>query len=1054
MKKSIFLFFAAILCATNAWAWCGNSFITVNGTWCTGSNSYVHTGGKFDGKNLGTLTTLNLGGELQVWPSSTTAGTLCYKIDDGTENSISLPKTGTEGNNSKHSGSADVDLTSLSAGTHTIAVWFKHNSDKDDNGGKNFVATFTITAAPEPEPEPEQTVTLYFVNHPEWTNLKAHVWDNNSTPYKDWNNSESMTDTGEDKDGYDVYSYTFPSKYTNIIFKGDGQQTQDNVAAYDVAKPYFCDDKWYASLAEIPALGAVVTYDYYVIGTVNSWTLKDANFGMTDDNADGVYEKVVTLADGKNQMKINNGTWDNASTFGYDQLNANYEGVSRGKDGDDNNIIIDITPGKDITVKFDKNANKITLDGLTEKAPEPTYDYYLTGSLVGGWDVKQQGIEKDGELYKATFTELNAGIYEFKITAGDWEHQWNYNNLGAAYEEVSQGVDGEGNPNGNIKIVTEEAKNITVIFDATAGKITFEGLTPYVAPLTYTVTVPAGTEKCYIAGSMNGWAFQEMEAVTGETNKFTITIVGAKETDEYKYACQADWAYAEVIDGGGNRTNWSELDEVTAWNKPAVITYALMGVGSDWTTGIPMTYDEENNQYVLTNQSISKATDAVKVAKLSDGSPVEWYNTVDSYSCAHEMVYDGFDSENIVLEDGTYDFYFKLSNNEIYIEKDPVTIDVTLSGMVATPYSRMGSYHSLSLDDEDGNQISIFNGTEGAYGDDFEVNAYLVAYNVTVVGTGDWNVVDGVETLTATLQVEDDNTTIYNVTATVGVATTITLECYDATYTITDPELNEVTFTGIADGKEFTIVVAPEGAGYYSDGEWDGTPILGTAVEFDDSDAEEYYLGGTYIDDASNTYEVLIFGAPGVVEPTPDYTRPVTAGNYGTICLEFGSTNYTGMELYEFVGRETGKAYIASVTTLEAGVPYIFRATASELAVYSDGTTAATPGTHNGLHGTFTNDTEVAAGNYILKDNAICEALTTCYVNANRAYIVWGEIPAGAPQQMPGRKYIGMDVTGENEATGFENITNGENTTIKVIENGQLIIIRNGEKFNAQGVRL
>ena len=189
--------------------------------------------------------------------------------------------------------------------------------------------------------------------------------------------------------------------------------------------------------------------------------------------------------------------------------------------------------------------------------------------------------------------------------------------------------------------------------------------------------------------------------------------------------------------------------------------------------------------------------------------------------------------------------------------------------------------------------------------------------------------------------------------------------------------------------------------------------------------------------------------------PTPDYTRPVTAGNYGTICLEFGSTNYTGMELYEFVGKEEGsKAYIASVTTLEAGVPYIFRATASELAVYSDGTTVTEAGSRNGLHGTFTNDTEVAAGNYILKDNAICEALTTCYVNANRAYIVWGDIPDGAPQQMPGRKYIGMDVTGENEATGFENITNGENTTIKVIENGQLIIIRNGEKFNVQGVRL
>ena len=45
-------------------------------------------------------------------------------------------------------------------------------------------------------------------------------------------------------------------------------------------------------------------------------------------------------------------------------------------------------------------------------------------------------------------------------------------------------------------------------------------------------------------------------------------------------------------------------------------------------------------------------------------------------------------------------------------------------------------------------------------------------------------------------------------------------------------------------------------------------------------------------------------------------------------------------------------------------------------------------------------------------------------------------------------------VVSENAATGLDNITNRENTTIKVIENGQLIIIRNGEKFNAQGQKL
>ena len=65
------------------------------------------------------------------------------------------------------------------------------------------------------------------------------------------------------------------------------------------------------------------------------------------------------------------------------------------------------------------------------------------------------------------------------------------------------------------------------------------------------------------------------------------------------------------------------------------------------------------------------------------------------------------------------------------------------------------------------------------------------------------------------------------------------------------------------------------------------------------------------------------------------------------------------------------------------------------------------------------------------------------------------EVPTEPVQQMPGRRYLGMRVQGgNNTATGLDNITNGENTTIKVIENGQLIIIRGGEKFNAQGQKL
>jgi hypothetical protein len=185
------------------------------------------------------------------------------------------------------------------------------------------------------------------------------------------------------------------------------------------------------------------------------------------------------------------------------------------------------------------------------------------------------------------------------------------------------------------------------------------------------------------------------------------------------------------------------------------------------------------------------------------------------------------------------------------------------------------------------------------------------------------------------------------------------------------------------------------------------------------------------------------------------YGRSVNLGEdgyrYGTICLPFGSTNFTGAEFFECVGKEEGKVYLGSVTTLVAGTPYIFLASATEVAVYGNGTTAATPGSKNGLVGTFTNDTEVAVGNYILLNNELRQAAAICYVNANRAYVVMNDVPSGAPQQMPGRRYIGMSVQGENEATGFENITAPEGQAIKVIENGQLIIIRDGVKYNVQG---
>ena len=185
------------------------------------------------------------------------------------------------------------------------------------------------------------------------------------------------------------------------------------------------------------------------------------------------------------------------------------------------------------------------------------------------------------------------------------------------------------------------------------------------------------------------------------------------------------------------------------------------------------------------------------------------------------------------------------------------------------------------------------------------------------------------------------------------------------------------------------------------------------------------------------------------------YIRNVT-NKYGTICLPYASASTSGAYFYKVAGKETGKVYLKSVDALEAGVPYIFEATASQITVVYTGDPVVAPVNEdaNGLVGTFTDNTVVDEGNYILKDNELSPSDGTAKVNANRAYLVMSEVSGGAPQPMPGRRYIGMSVQGENETTGLDNITNGENTTIKLIENGQLIIIRGGEKFNAQGQKL
>ncbi|MBR5854727.1 MAG: hypothetical protein IKY87_03480 [Paludibacteraceae bacterium] len=325
---------------------------------------------------------------------------------------------------------------------------------------------------------------------------------------------------------------------------------------------------------------------------------------------------------------------------------------------------------------------------------------------------------------------------------------------------------------------------------------------------------------------------------------------------------------------------------------------------------------------------------------------------------------------------------------------------------------------------------------------------YLQAESVTVTAID-------LTTYTVTGEFTDGINT-YNVTITATPMPIIDMTITDAVYE--KDEYGNIYIKAEWNGTtvNFELPVWAGNEGEYSDvyfttgngmGDDDFSATAGYALL--ETTTTEFTLTGTFTHDwEQKMYNATISGT------FPVFTRTVTSGNYGTICLPFGSTEFSGATFYEVVGKETGKVYLGSVSTLVAGVPYIFQASANELTVYSNGTTTDEAGSKNGLIGNFTDETVVPAGHYILYSNAFIPADgTTNKVNANRAYLNMNAITGGKPQQVPGRRYIGMDVQDENEATGVDNITTGAEV-VKTIENGQLIIIRENVKYNAQGQKL
>ena len=313
---------------------------------------------------------------------------------------------------------------------------------------------------------------------------------------------------------------------------------------------------------------------------------------------------------------------------------------------------------------------------ITVKAKCPTS--WTNGITAWVWPTGGQGEEvtptQEGEWYVVTknCTELNIIFKNGKGWNGDANQTVDMNFTDDACIIITAGsgkatytqTDCEGGetptpnpePTGTYYITGNDALLGDKAWDAAAIAMTQEN-----GIYTHTFTaVPADTECMFKV--TNGtwdqsWGYEALATVpAGVTRNNDGNVV-------FKLASEGD----VVVTFNGEKITVAGNFYVS--DQPSQTTYVLMGVGGDWNTGIALNQNPDNeNEYVLLAQDIAE-TDAVKVVTLSDGVATAWCGNVDEFSVEHSTD----DMGNIVLAAGKYDFYYKVTEDIIYIGATPAT---------------------------------------------------------------------------------------------------------------------------------------------------------------------------------------------------------------------------------------------------------------------------------------------------------------------------------------------------------------------------------------------
>ena len=846
---------------------------------------------------------------------------------------------------------ANVIFTNKNTGSDQTGdlIWTADKYYIYNYGGKSGWYTKAEAEALLVVPVVEETV--YFVNNKNWTKVQAYVW--NSTSNNAWP-GKAMTATGEKVADYDVYSYTAPQGYVNVIFNNKtgetGVQSADFV--WTNGKYYYMDaaDNYAGGTAEEVAAALavpVVTYDYYIAGSMNGWATNKADYGMA--LVDDVYKKEMAFAKDAD-FKVTNG----AKWYGFEKVDANYQGVS------DNGGNIKVDAAATFTVVFNKTTEKISFEGLTKI--EDIYSIKGVDALGLNWtetDTKDDMTKQtDGTytLLKSNIT-LAVGNYEYKAIKN---HSWEWKAINSG-NNLTLHVDKSG------------IYNITFTLNAEATEVT------YALDLLEEVDI---VPDCFISGNATltggeGWQGTEFKMVYDDVKELHYYTFDLKkdQTYELKAVCNDTWFgydklgayYAEVTNkDGGIQVKLTADASVTVW------------------------FDYKTSMITFEGLTIKTFKDITFTITATSTPKIYWWNGGDKLAAANWE---------------------------------------TRPEMIPTANPNEYTYTLKDVDESTGVEYLITIGTlqtaDQSTKTDVVADFKDLLPLISIYGIVDWNAANAIH-----LTIADDYATA---TANIELAAETT---YAFKVNIGNKWLgNKSTMTS-------------DNCTGWTFAEKDGDEAMPNA-EITTTIAGEYTFTWNVADNKlSVTYPI---------PPTPDYTRTVTPGNLGTICLPSNvpAGKASGATFYTLAGMDAnGRVAFDEVTgELAAGVSYLFQATATEIVCFYGTESVLTPDEDGAMKGTFVNMTLTELTDiYYFAKNALwsCVDLTELIVPANCAYVNMAAVTAITESAPVGVRRITLGVNGAQVATGVDQVQ-GDEVPTKMIINGQLFILRGEKMYDAQG---